>query len=221
MKMRKATSLILALVMIMSLTIPVYATDLVIDDMEVKIQREIEVAEESVWEDLYNQLAAQDALDGMEYFKEALRPEIESAIRAKYSNVSLSSAATTLQYHFPNGGMVCYDGTLNTENIVLFMTREQTLEYYWETNGVTFIDYVEFVLGLVPGNLMFTIAAAGDLILRDIAQENLEETDLYARLLYISWGSGAEQACYAYGWDTYPYGYVYDDNAVVTDVYYG
>ncbi len=221
MKMRKAMSLILALVMIMSLTIPAYATDLATDDMEAKIQREIEVAEERVWEDLYNQLAAQDALDGMEYFKEALRPEIESAVRAKYSDVGLSCAATTLQYNFPNGGMVCYDGALNTQNIVLFMTREQTLEYYWETTGVTFADYVEFVIGLIPGTQMLLIAAAGKIILRDIAQDNLEKTNLYARLLHISWGAGAEQATYAYGWDTYPYGYVYDDYAVVTDVHYG
>lgn len=61
--MKKAISLILTLVMIMSLTIPAYANDLATGDMEAKIQREIEVAEEHVWEDLYNQLAAQDALD--------------------------------------------------------------------------------------------------------------------------------------------------------------
>ena len=221
MKMRKVMSLILALVMIMSLTIPAYATDLAPDDMEAKIQREIEVAEERVWEDLYNQLAAQDALDGMEYFKEALRPEIEATVRAKYNNVNLSSAVTTLQYNFPNGGMICYDGTLNTENIVLYMTREQTLEYYWETTKVTFADYVILVLGSIPGSFMLFISSIGNLILKDIAEKNLEETDLYARLLCISWGAGAEQACYAYGWDTYPYGYVYDDNAVVTGVYYG
>ena len=219
--MKKAISLILTLVMIMSLTIPAYANDLAIGDMEAKIQREIEVAEEHVWEDLYNQLAAQDALDGMEYFKDALRPEIESAVRAKYSNVSLSSVSTTLQYNFPNGGMVCYDGALNTKNIEVFMTREQTLKYYWETTGVALSDYVEFVLGLIPGTQLLALAAAGNIILRDIAHNNLEETNLFARLLHISWGAGAEQATYAYGWDTYPYGYVHVDHGVKPEVYYG
>lgn len=47
---------------------------------------------------------------------------------------------------------MCYDGALNTKNIEVFMTREQTLKYYWETTGVALSDYVEFVLGLIPGN---------------------------------------------------------------------
>lgn len=117
--------------------------------------------------------------------------------------------------------MVCYDGALNTKNIEVFMTREQTLKYYWETTGVALSDYVEFVLGLIPGTQLLALAAAGNIILRDIAHNNLEETNLFARLLHISWGAGAEQATYAYGWDTYPYGYVHVDHGVKPEVYYG
>ena len=222
--MKKIMSLLLSLVMVASLTMPAYAMDTSSDyqseAMALKIQQEIKETEDLVWADLYNQLAAQDALDGIEYFKEARRPRIAEKVYAKYS-LNESRAATSRQYYFPNGGMVCYNGSLNTENVELCMTKEQTLQNYFSGQRVSYTDYIAIVLGFIPGLQIMTLAGTCNIILRNLAENNIVNAGYYTRLLYISWGAGAEQGCYAYGWDDHPYCYLNNDSYVVTSVHYG
>lgn len=169
--------------------------------------------------DLYNQLAAQDALDGFEYFGAELRPEIEQTIYEKqgvnYPTISASrSTGDTYSYSFPNGGVVTYNGTLNTENIVLCMNPEDTLLYFYD--HVSLSDYITAVLGFVPGTQIIGHAGLAKLSLVDMAQAEINDAGFYAKIIFISWGSRAEQGTYGYGWSTHPLCTVYDVNQITS-----
>lgn len=227
--MKKMLCMILAIVMCLSVCAPAYASGVESIDstenvelVEKRIQQEILAMEEAVWADLHRQLAAQNALDGMPYFQAALQPEIEQVVYAKYNleppTNSTQSLTANYSYNFPNGGMVHYTGSLNTENAVLFMTDDQTLRYYY--NPVTFSDYVSEVLGYIPLLSILTLASSFSIVLEQLAKQEIEAADYYSRMLHISWGAGAEQATYAYGWTTYPTATVYSANSI-TGVYSG
>lgn len=219
-------SLLLTLAMFVALTSTAFATELTEVNkenlLEAQIQNEIQQMEEIVWADLYNQLKAQNALDGMEYFKSALRPEIEQTIYNKYNvQCQIASAnAVTYRYTFPDGGMVCYDGDLNSKNVALWMIPDQTYRFWYEETKTSPLAMVMKVLGYIPSGGLITLMDFQDFSLKYLAQRAIEEAGMYAKVLFISWGSGAEGAVYGYGWNSYPTAEVY--NAVrITDVAYG
>lgn len=224
--MKKILSVFLTFAMMVSLSSVAVAAERTTvsesDVLERQIQKEIQQMEDVVWADLHDQLEAQDALNGFEYFQAALRPEIEQTIYRKYDMQCQAASAdsSTYSFNFPNGGLVFYDGDLNTENAVLWMVPEQTYKYWYDQNSVSYVDYIKWVVGFVPGVQLIALLQLQGVALRHMAEREIEEANMYAKLLYISWGGGAEGACYGYGWTSYPKAEVY--NAVRTpDVYDG
>lgn len=211
--MKKLVSMLLVVSMLFLSTVQVYAHQEVFESidsdaaLELKIQSEIAKMEEMVWEDLYNQLAAQNALDGLEFFKEALRPDIERIVYEKYNVLPISNMAeprgTTYIYNFPNGGLVAYTGSLNTEQVVLCMNPQDTLEYVFDSSA-TVGDMIISVLTFLPGTNLIGLAATAKLALTVTAKNEIKAAGYYSKVITISWGSGAEYGSYAYGWDTHP-----------------
>ncbi len=216
--MKKIISIVLVVALCVAIAVPVSAdinigtTDV---SLEARIQNDINELKEQVWADLYEQLAAQDALDGIEYFKEALYPEIVATVYSRYGvqpDASVASENVSRTYQFRNGGMVTYTGSLNTENVVLCMIPEQVEDYWKEMDEVTLRDYlISFIEGYLGWRPLDWLFFAFPNTLTEMAKQEIEAADNYARILAISWGSGAEYACYGYGWTTYP-------SCTITDV---
>lgn len=209
--MRKIISTILVITLVFTVTLPVYAyedikTPTNYDEVvALKAQIEINAMEEMVWDDLYDQLAAQNALDGFELFQDFLRPEIESAVYDKYgiTSQSVAAASDTRTYSFPKGGMVSYSGSLNTDNVVLCMNKEDTLKYYYD-NTANFGDLLLSVLSFIPGTTLIGLAATANIALTASAKKEIKAAGYYSKFVTISWGGGAERGTYAYGWKTHP-----------------
>lgn len=231
MKKKKATiSFVLVLAMCVAMFIPAAASNNANEVSKISelsnyvgveeaqtIVAEIEELKEDVWADLYRQLEAQDALDGLEYFKAALLPEIESTVYSKHGIDMQDSEIPGMEeytYDFPDGGVVVYDGALNTENFVLCMNPEETHEYFYQSTLLA--DLIVAVIGFCPIGLL---AGVERIVLSSMAKSEIEAADFYAKIMYISWGSGAESACYWYGWTEHPECTVFAES--ITEVYYG
>lgn len=176
--------------------------------------------EQAVRNDLYRQLEMQDALDGFPYFWAALQPEIRQVVYNKYgvtppsSPALASTVAYDATYSFSNGGMVIYNGLLNSQAAVLCLIPEIVQEYM--NSPHYFKDFVEYLLGYLPPNPLLDLASMQQIILSDMAEQAIIEANYWAKVMFISWGAGTEYAYYAYGWDTYPERTVYDVVEIVT-----
>ena len=229
--MKKATiSFVLVLAMCVAMFIPAAASDVGTEASRIRelseyvgteeaqvIVAEIEAMKAYVWADLYRQLELQDALDGIEYFKAALLPEIESTVYSKHGIIMQDAEIPGMDeytYDFPDGGVVVYDGALNTENFVLCMNPEETHEYFYQSTLLE--DLLVAVIGFCPIGFL---AGVERIVLSSMAKSQIEDAGFYAKIMYTSWGSGAESACYGYGWTERPECTVFAES--ITGVYYG
>ena len=207
--MKKLLCMMIVIVLTFSMTLSAYAEPLSLNSssLEMQIQDEIKRMEEIVYADLYDQLAEQDALDGIEYFKAFLKAEIEQAVYSKYSAygdvVLPASTNDTYSYYFTNGGVVEYEGSLNAEYVVVCMNPDATMEYYY-SDEYTVGDLILEVIGWIPGTDLISLSATFNGILTDAAKVEIRENDYYAKMVTITWGSGLEYGCYSYGWSTHP-----------------
>ena len=219
--MRKYITVLIIISMLTVFTVPAYAdynTNTNISTGE--LEKAICEMEEQVWEDLYNQLEAQDALGGIEYFKNALRPEIRKVIYERYGVEEFTTLSTnnpTFMYYFPNGGAVSYTGSLNTENIILFLNEEGTKLYYFD-NTFTFGDLITAVVSF--GFVLVGYNALAKLAMNYATKQEVEDNGFYSKVMSISWGAGAESGTYIYAWDNHPHAYVYEVNSIVDVDYF-
>jgi hypothetical protein len=220
--MKRIVSLIVAIAILTTCTLSVFAESKASIDAK-NITVEIERTKDMVWEDLYSQLEAQDALDGIEYFKQALYPEIVSTVCRKYGvdpSEYLNNKSSSTVFYFPNGGLVEYEGDLNTENYVLCMTHDQTLvnSFTYDFQEL-FVDLVEIVLGMISGTYFWVLANLASVYFNATTRQAIADANYYSKILSISWGGGAESGSYAYAWSSHPYCTVYYNS--ITNVEYG
>lgn len=220
--MKKLISILLVFTMVFMTTISVCAKDTVGYEsekkVEIEIQNEINNMEEYVWIDLYNQLAAQDALGLYETFKELLRPEIEAVVYEKYG-ISPLASSDSITYTFKKGGLVSYiSSPFDAECVDLCMNKEDTLEYFYD-NTTNVGDLILLVLGVIPGTQLIGLAANLNLVLTVSAKANIKAAGYYSRIKTVSTAGGTEKGTYAYAWDTHPTHTIYSVKSVKTVKY--
>lgn len=217
--MKKVTSLIMALVLCLSLSIPAFAADqesdaVVKEVTENLIQSEIQQQEEKVWCDLYRQLEAQNALGLMDAFKQILSSRIENQVRAKYNTaLTVKKSNADNSYYFPNGGYVVYT-SFNANVVDTYLIPKDAQDYLID-NSYTVGDIIEGVVSFIPGGQIVAVAALMQVITNNSAKRSIKAADGYAEVLAIV--SGAESGTYVSGWNNHPYGTIPDVGTTVVD----
>lgn len=193
---KKLTSLALALVMCLSLCVPAFAST----KIERQIQAEIQQEEERIWANVYQQLEAQDALSLMETVQEALRPDIEANVRARYG-VNVSTYAAT-SYRFPNGGYVAYRSTLGTNVIKMGLNQEDTktllIDNTYSVSGIFLA-----LMGTMPAfGLWFGAIGVAQAVANYTAKKDIDAANGYSTVLYVEADDG-DRGTVISGWYSY------------------
>ncbi|MEY8297868.1 MAG: hypothetical protein ACLRJC_15915 [Emergencia timonensis] len=71
-------------------------------------------------------------------------------------------------------------------------------------NTTNFGELLLSVLSFLPGTTLIGLAATANVALTASAKKEIKAAGYYSKLVTISWGGGAEQGTYAYGWKTHP-----------------
>lgn len=214
--MKKLISCVLVSTMLFSLSVPAYADEAsasLATPSEAEIQAEIEKMEQLVWKDLYNQLEAQDALDGIEYFMNDLRTEIAMSVYQKYGITPKAVPKSMWSITMPDGGVAIYEGDLNVEKTVTCLTPTSAKTALGLGSSVTTLaSFLNAAFKKIAGSVipLLSVAILAAKIQLWHARNVAEDSGYYIKVLGYSWGSGAESGSYTYAWDTYPMCYITD-----------
>ncbi|MBV1821299.1 hypothetical protein [Clostridium cochlearium] len=159
--MKKVIHLMLTFMIVFGVTGSVFAQSPNIgqvkkEEIEEKIENDIKNEIEIARKEIYRQLEQQDALILMGVYEDIIYPQIEEQIRTEYeeSNTLTVSRASRSSYYAPNGGLVCYLAPVNgykpTEVVSVCLTRDDSYQFFLNTNSFTLSDVFSTAIGYVP-----------------------------------------------------------------------
>ena len=115
-----------------------------------KIQKEIQLEKQEVFQIVYEQLKEQDALSHMNIYKDILGAEIESTVYSQYVSKENNRAATSsTRYNFTYGGSMAYN---RTEGSVASTYLDYDNSYYYVLGSGSCVarTIIEAILGALP-----------------------------------------------------------------------
>lgn len=209
---KKMTALVLALAMMLSLTQGAFAAEPE-EITEEQIQAEIQARTEEVYNLVYAQLEAQNAVHMIDDFMEIFAPEIEFEIMQKYNQVVPYSVNATQKYYFPHGGMVAYE-TLDGRHIVeTYYTAADTANYILSVPSFRVYDLLLIIIGKIPKLDNVSIAMTLlDIFINELIKNEIRAADSYSQVIeiedpdlgFVSAARGwtSHDMSIAYNWDT-------------------
>lgn len=226
--MKKIISVLLTMVMFTTFCIPIYAANIntPAEVTEAKIAAEIQSEKERIFDSVYKQLEAQDAVGLMDIYIEILTPKIEAEVLSCYG-VEMTSARSTT-YTLSNGGAIGYDGISDAVVLDVYYTAEQYREYQnahtdaaeglksFTIKGVfsylvEALNIKDMVSSISKWGSIFDALVSLKSWSDELAQKNVNNADGYAEIINVSAAGGTETGSTVIGWDNHP-------KAVVPDI---
>ena len=186
---KKLVSLLLALVMCMTLCIPAFANEAGLIEssrvsQEEQIRAEIQKREEAQFNNIYEQLKAQDALKFFDAYKRALRPGIEASVRAEFGEAKVTRDTT---YDCPHGAvLVYYDPVTRCNMSITYLNKDDTSAYVMDGAEFSAETLVLAILGVakLPASLApFAYVLAAASIANSLSVSQIKKADGYAMII--------------------------------------
>lgn len=112
----------------------------------IKVNTDITKEKARVYADIMRQLEAQGQTALFEHFKEAIAPEIEAEIYAKYGIEPSAAKSTT--YTLSNGGVVGYHNSIGGYVLSTYLTPSQFNKYIAEESTKTTVgEIINAIIG--------------------------------------------------------------------------
>ena len=172
-------------------------------DVENKeISSEIQEKKKEMHDLVYEQLAAQNALELLPVYEEILYPEIEQEVYSKYN---ISSHASSKTYTATNGGLLQYkfdsDSETTTQVAIMGLDYDNSYYYVLSNNEFTMQDVVSNILGFVPGvgtfsSVLFTCVS----IANGQANSSIKSAGGYAKVINTYSSPSGAKASVVTGW---------------------
>ena len=154
---KKLTALVLALAMTVGLTQGAFAAEPG-EITEEQIQAEIQARTEEVYDLVYEQLEAQDAVDMIDSYMDIFIPSIEFEVMMKYNNGMIPYDDRMCVFAY--GGMVSFTKVSNGDEVVdTYLDAENSYAYILEEDTLKVGDVLTMIIGYIPvlGTLTSTI----------------------------------------------------------------
>lgn len=210
-KLIKLVSSALALALVLNITFPAYASNPTSEmSTEDQIQQEITFRQQELYEVIYEQLEAQNALELIGEFEAILYPNIESQVQAEFGGVQ--PIGDDDEQRAPYGGVVTYlspiDGYQPSEVAITGLDYNNSYYYVLSSNSFTIGSIVETILGYIPyigacASLAFSIRSWSTAL----SNNKILEADGYAQITNVYSPEFDTEASVVTGWDNYPYLY--------------
>lgn len=192
-------------------------------------QSRLQIRTNELYETVYSQLEAQNALGLLDSFMNLLSPRVEGEVYAAYgvSTTSTMSAKTT-SYNLRNGGVLHYTDFGGVDTLDTYYNSTQyrayvgedadLLEEIGETTISKFIKRLikekvadEKILSIIDGwGLVWKALSKAKVLADKMAAKSVAAADGCAEIISMSAAGGTEQGTVMIGWKQYP-------NAVLSD----
>lgn len=207
---KRLVSMFLILAMCMGLTVPAFAAEPAVEKvLAVKIENEIQSQIDEIYNTVYEQLEAQNALNLIDSFMAVYEPTVRCCVMEKYGMLDIASTYAnneSISYYFPHGGTLCFTNTqLGSESVSLYLNRADTDKYILNSSSGTIYDLVLEILGHAPvfGFLFETVAKIKSVY--DVAAKyNISKADGYSWTLNVYDPATGDSGSVVLGWQNYP-----------------
>ncbi len=202
---KKLTALGLALAMTVGLVQGVFAAE---PKSEESIEDRIQARTEEMYDLVYGQLEAQNAVDMIDDFMEIFIPEIEFEVMQKYGMgiVPYGTNGNRI-FMFTHGGAVRYRTESGNEILATYLDEGDTTSYLLQKNDITLREIFVGVMGeYFDGTAFgawFKVISAIDIAVDLAVRNDIQSAGGYARIIAIE-DPDAGPVVVTYGWYTYP-----------------
>ena len=206
---KKLTALVLALAMTVGLTQGAFAAEPG-EITEEQIQAEIQARTEEVYDLVYEQLEAQDAVDMIDSYMDIFIPSIEFEVMMKYNNGMIPYDDRMCVFAY--GGMVSFTKVSNGDEVVdTYLDAENSYAYILEEDTLKVGDVLTMIIGYIPvlGTLTSTICNIQTIISKTNKQ-SIKNANGFARITNIYNPSTGKKSSVCIGWSTHPTSDYYD-----------
>lgn len=196
--------------MCMGLAVPAVAVEPLKEEaLAVEIENEIQTQIDEIYNIVYKQLEAQDALNLIDSFMAIYEPAVRYSTMEEYGLLDIASIHAEdelVEYYFPHGGIFsCTHTQLGSESTSLFLNRADTDKYILNSNSGTIYDIALEILGHVPVfGFLFETTAKVKSIYDAAAKFNISQADGYSWTLNVYDPATDESGSVILGWKDYP-----------------
>ena len=216
---KRITSMLLAVSMLLGVSAQSFAYPEV--DIESEISLEIESERNRIYEEVYAQLEAQDALVLLDTCLDILIPQMEASIYQKYNlDISTYGNPTKELYEFPYGGVITYvQKGSSTEVTEVCMIPDDAKTKLAEGAEYTIYNLILAVLGYIPpyGGMLSTAILMKEIMTAPQIQA-IKKCNWYTLVLKIADPISGARAAVTMGWEGHPYVTIFPEHETVIDV---
>lgn len=170
----------------------------------INIEKQIALAKEKEYTELYKQLEEQNALNLIDQFIEALDPIIENEIMLE-NDCAVTPYSTTKTYTASKGCVLGYKNSIGGYVLSTYVLPEIGNKYIISKKTFTIATIANMYLGLIPSwGTAFSALFSLKLLALSSQSDSVKEAGGYAQIMNIRDASGIENATYIRGWNTYP-----------------
>lgn len=188
------------------------------------IQQEIENEKARIYQDIYQQLEAQNATGLMDEFVAELTPDIEQHINSKYGLlVAQPASSNSLTYVLDGGGVMKYVSTFDTHVVRTCLLPHQSAKHIIPGEIFSILEIIAGISGATqsPWGGIFAVLINMYISLSVSQNNTIEANDGYAQIVTISTPSGSEKGTIVLGWkDSFPFVSIPDDSEQISIKYF-
>lgn len=196
---KRFISTLLSFVMMLTLCVPAIATDTMESDIEAEIEAKIQARKAEIFNEVYQQLEAQNALSHMSAYEKILAPEIEMSVLAEYG-ISTYDA----KYTAPYGGLVAY--TIDGVDFgITYLDQMNSYYYILDTNSFHASDIIASILGYIPviGGVFSAIFSLASIV-NARALSSIKSCQGYAKIINTHDRYNGTDSSVVTGWTGHP-----------------
>lgn len=172
----------------------------------IKVNTDITKEKARVYADIMRQLEAQGQTALFEHFKEAIAPEIEAEIYAKYGIEPSAAKSTT--YTLSNGGVVGYHNSIGGYVLSTYLTPSQFNKHIAEESTKTTVGkIINAIIGYkapTGWGAIYSALCLINTIIRNAEVKNVLNNGGYGEIMNVSDISGANKGSTIMIWRNHP-----------------